>query len=101
MKYRNKTMLIVLLVISLLVCAYVYVPFVADFVNKLYDGKYNSILIPIVFIAIITVVGILVIASDKAKIVTENVVQTPTYDKENKMIMVSEDKKENSENEKR
>lgn len=93
MKYRNKVMLIVLLIICIAFSAYKYVPALSDFINRLYDGKYNAILLPLIIVALITIIGILAINSDKAKIVTENVAQSLQYNKENNTIIVNESKK--------
>ncbi|MDY2889414.1 MAG: hypothetical protein SOU19_07620 [Candidatus Caccosoma sp.] len=93
MKYRNKVMLIVLLIICIAFSAYKYVPALSSFVNKLYDGKYNAILLPLAIVALITIIGILVINSDKAKIVTEDVIQSLQYNKESNTIIVNENKK--------
>ena len=101
MKYRNKIMLIVLLVICMAFCAYKYIPTIADFVNRLYDGKYNAVLLPLVIITLITLIGILAINADKQKIITENVNQSLKYDKESKTIIVYESKRGEINNEER
>ena len=101
MKYRNKIMLIVLLIICIAFCAYKYIPIIADFINRLYDGKYNAVLLPLVIIALITLIGILAINADKQKIITENVNQALKYDKESKIIIVYESKKGETNHEKR
>ena len=98
MKYRNKIMLIVLLIICIAFCAYKYIPIIADFINRLYDGKYNAVLLPLVIIALIKLIGIF---ADKQKIITENVNQALKYDKESKIIIVYESKKGETNNEKR
>lgn len=101
MKYRNKIMLIVLLIICIAFCSYNYIPTIADFVSKLYDGKYNAILLPLAIIALITIIGLLAINSDKPKIVFEDVNQSLKYDKENNIIVVYENKKGETNDEKR